>query len=434
MLLKNIYYKSKRILLFSIIVLLLIYFIEIFAIVSYPTQINVLKGQNKSLNIIFPFTIDILNNDNIIDVNNSLNQKISLGLKKTYKFNTIDNGIASVELKLLNLIPIKNIQVNVLDNIYLMPGGNSIGVKLNTKGVLVVALSEICDVNGNKVSPAKDAGIKAGDIIISINGEKIVDADHVVKILNSIKDNKVEVEVQRNKINFSTFVTPVKCKEDNFYRLGVWVRDKIAGIGTLTFYDENTNKFGALGHGITDIDTGSLLEIEDGKIMKARVSSIEVGQKGKPGEIRGIFFETEDTLGEIEKNSVFGIYGNMNAKIEYNKMLPIALQNEVKVGKAYILTTIEDDSIDKYEIEIIKVNNQKEADQKSMVIKITDDRLLKKTGGIVQGMSGSPIIQNGKIVGAITHVFVNDPTKGYGIYIEWMLKEAGISINTKNRM
>ena len=213
--------------------------------------------------------------------------------------------------------------------------------------------------------------------------------------------------------------------QDNCYRLGIWVRDKTAGIGTLTFYDDDSKIFGALGHGITDMDTGNLLNVEYGKIMNAKIANIEQGKRGSPGEIRGIFYETENVLGEIVKNSPYGIYGVMTdefMKFNKAKALPIGFKEEVKEGKAYILTTIDNDKTEKFEIEILKAQPQQFPNQKSMTIKVTDKRLLQ-TGGIVQGMSGSPIIQDGKIIGAITHVFVNDPTKGYGIYIEWMLDQ-----------
>lgn len=264
-----------------------------------------------------------------------------------------------------------------------------------------------------------------------IDGIKVENADHVIHILNSIKDKKISIQIERNNIVYHTEVIPVKSKQDNSYRLGIWVRDKTAGIGTLTFLEPNSMKFGALGHAITDIDTGTLMKVENGEIMRAKVSSIEHGKKGSPGELRGIFFETKDVLGKIENNTNFGIYGTIHDENLTNQKtpLPIGTQSEVRIGKAHILANVEGDRVEKYEVEIIKLERQNVPQSKSMIIKITDDRLIEKTGGIVQGMSGSPILQNGKIVGAVTHVFVNDPTKGYGIYIEWMLKEAGIITN-----
>jgi stage IV sporulation protein B len=192
----------------------------------------------------------------------------------------------------------------------------------------------------------------------------------------------------------------------------------------MTFYHKESNKFGALGHGIADIDTGKLLNVDKGLVMNAKISDVEQGKKGTPGEIKGVFYKTDDILGEIYDNNDYGIYGILkeNNEIKNREPIPIGYKDEVEVGKAYILSTLDDNKIEKYEIEILKAEPQEKAAQKSMVVKVTDEKLLNKTGGIIQGMSGSPIIQNGRLIGAITHVFVNDPTKGYGLYIEWMLE------------
>jgi stage IV sporulation protein B len=390
-----------------------------------PTEIKIARGENRSIDVVFPFSLSAMHDEDTI-VQSTYNQNFTKGLKKTYKIDGIDTGEAKFQLKLLGLIPVKKFDVNVVNREYLVPGGNAIGVKLNTKGVLVVAVTDVLGIDGKRYNPAKDAGIKTGDSILEINNIKVKDAEHVVELLNQIQDSKVKIIVERNKIRFETEVAPIKSMQDNCYRLGIWVRDKTAGIGTLTFYDDDSKIFGALGHGITDMDTGNLLNVEYGKIMNAKIANIEQGKRGSPGEIRGIFYETENVLGEIVKNSPYGIYGVMTdefMKFNKAKALPIGFKEEVKEGKAYILTTIDNDKTEKFEIEILKAQPQQFPNQKSMTIKVTDKRLLQKTGGIVQGMSGSPIIQDGKIIGAITHVFVNDPTKGYGIYIEWMLDQ-----------
>ncbi|EOD00469.1 Stage IV sporulation protein B [Caldisalinibacter kiritimatiensis] len=310
------------------------------------------------------------------------------------------------------------------------------GVKLNTKGVLVIALSDIISKDGEKCSPAKNAGIRIGDSIIEINNIKIKNSEQITQILNKTKNEKIEIKIIRNNKEFTTLVKPIKSKQDNCYRLGLWVRDKTAGIGTLTFFHPETRKFGALGHGITDIDTGSLMPSEDGEIMKAKISSIQEGKKGSPGEIVGIFFDSDKAIGKIERNTKYGIYGtayNLIKNEEINKLIPVGLKNEIHEGKAYILSTIDNEGIKKYEINIDKVQVQNKPSQKSMIIQVVDKELLSKTGGIIQGMSGSPIIQDGKIIGAVTHVFINDPKKGYGLYIEWMLKEAGILQNSDKK-
>ncbi len=418
--------------------ILVVYTVQIYNIMLFPSQIDIFRGENKSIDVLYPFTLKLLQQEDespvLSFINSTVNDKsLNVSIKTSYKLETINRGNAKLVFNLFGVIPIKNVNVNVVDNIYLIPGGNTIGVKLNTKGVLVVALSnDLVGVDDKKYSPAIDAGIKVGDVITSINGIEVKNSNHVIDLLNRIGEEKVDIKVIRNKHEFTAKVKPVKCKQDNSYRLGIWVRDKTAGIGTLTFYHPDSKKFGALGHGITDIDTGSLMPIKNGEILKAKISSIEQGKKGTPGELKGIFFDTTDMIGSIEKNTSFGIYGVMNEKNEdifSREALPVGLQNQVKIGKAHILCTINEDRIEKYEIEILKTEIQGYPKQKSMVIKIVDERLLEETGGIVQGMSGSPIIQDGKIIGAVTHVFINDPTKGYGIYINWMLKNAGILLD-----
>lgn len=425
------------------VLVIAVYVVQIYNIISFPSQIEIIKGKNETINILYPFTVKLQPNESDTNVLKFVEEKeaynsLKASVRNSYKFHTLKNGKAKIEFKLLGLIPIKNVKVNVVDNIYLVPGGNTIGVKLETKGVLVVALSnDLVGVDGKEYSPAIDAGIKIGDIITEINDIEVKDADHVIEMLNEVGEEKVKVKIERNKYEFATEILPIKCNQDNSYRLGIWVRDKTAGIGTLTFYYPKTNEFGALGHGITDVDTKALMPIKNGEIVKAKISSIEQGKKGTPGELRGVFFDTKDSIGKIYTNTQFGIYGKISEKykaLSSQKALPIGLQNEVKLGKAYILSTIEGNKIQKYEIEILKKESQGYAKQKSMIIKIVDEDLLKKTGGIVQGMSGSPIIQNNKIIGAVTHVFVNDPTKGYGIYINWMLKQSDISLNSEQNL
>lgn len=384
------------------------------------SNINIVKGENKDLSISFPFILDSSQEkENIVQT--IYNETETAGFKKSYHLNGIDAGESELQLKLLGLIPIKNYNINVINRPELIPGGNAIGVRLNTKGVLVVAVTDVIDINGKRNSPAKDAGLKVGDSIIEINETKVLDAEHVVKILNDIKSSSVKIVVQRNKAEFVTESIPIQSIQDNCYRLGIWVRDKTSGIGTLTYLDNKTSEFGALGHGIVDTDTGELLSIDKGKIMNAKISKVEQGKRGTPGEIRGVFYETDNILGDINFNSIYGIYGTINEEYlekQASEAISVGFKEEVEEGKAHILTTVDDNKVEKFEIEIMKVQTQLKADQKSMVVKVTDERLLEKTGGIVQGMSGSPIIQNGRLIGAITHVFVNDPTKGYGIYIE----------------
>lgn len=428
---KKPHQKWKKSFLYITILVILIYTIQVASIFQLPSQLSIFKGDIEDIDILFPFTLEVLENkNNILNLNSDNN--LDLLVKNSYKIKSNEKGKANLNIKILGLLPVKSLEVNVVDRIKLVPGGHSIGVKLSTDGVLVVAISEIEGIDNKIYTPAKDANIKVGDSILEINNIVVKDSFHVIDILDKVGHDKIKVKVRRDNKEFITYITPIKSKEDNSYRMGLWVRDKTAGIGTLTFYDPITKKFAALGHGISDIDTGKILAIRKGQILEASISSIEQGKKGSPGELRGMFFETQNILGDISKNTNYGIYGIMAKKIKnpiYNKAIPIGLQHEIKKGKAYILSTINGQEIQKYEVEIVKLQRQIESSPKGMIVKVVDKKLLTKTGGIVQGMSGSPIIQEGKIIGAVTHVFVNDPTKGYGLYIEWMLENADIINN-----
>jgi len=315
--------------------------------------------------------------------------------------------------------------------IMVYPGGQPIGVKLNIKGVLVVALSDIESNKGKIASPAATAGVQIGDSIIKINNVEIIHAEDVTRFVNRDNNSEITLQIQR-KNNLNTFevkVNPAVDSKDGKRKLGLWVRDSTAGVGTLTLYDDKTKKFAALGHPITDADTGTILSVSNGVIVSSNIVSIKKGTRGNPGELRGLFVDENKIKGQIIRNTECGIFGNgtktlINSK--FNKPMKIGLRNEIKEGKAEILTTINGCEPELFEIEIQKLLSQNTSGSKSMIIKITDSRLLEKTGGIVQGMSGSPIIQNNKIIGAVTHVLINKPDMGYGIYIEWMLKDAGI--------
>jgi stage IV sporulation protein B len=334
-------------------------------------------------------------------------------------------------------MPIKQVDVKVLPTLKVIPGGQSIGVKLNTVGVLVVGYHLVETENGKK-SPGEIAGIKVGDIITSINGKKIEKMSDLSPFIEEAgKTGKpLNLQVLRDQHSFRTKLIPLKDKHDHAYRIGLYIRDSAAGIGTMTFYDPVSKKYGALGHVISDMDTKKPIIVQNGQIMKSTVTSIEKGSSGNPGEKLARFSEDEEVIGNITENSAFGIFGTLTKPMEngiFTKPIPIALANQVKEGPAKMLTVVEDNKVEQFDIEIVSTIPQKFPATKGLVIRVTDPRLLKKTGGIVQGMSGSPIIQDGKLVGAVTHVFVNDPTSGYGVHIEWMLNEAGIDIYGKQK-
>ncbi|MCG8397795.1 SpoIVB peptidase [Bacillus atrophaeus] len=333
--------------------------------------------------------------------------------------------------------PIKKTKVQVLPDLKVIPGGQSIGVKLHSVGVLVVGFHQVNTEEGKK-SPGESAGITAGDIIIEMNGQKIEKMSDIAPFIQKAgkTGESLDLLIKRDKQKIKTKLVPEKDEAEGLYRIGLYIRDSAAGIGTMTFYEPKSKKYGALGHVISDMDTKKPIVVEDGEIVRSTVTSIEKGTGGNPGEKLARFSSDRNIIGDINRNSPFGIFGTLNQTIENNisdKALPVALSNEVKEGPAEILTVIENDKVEKFNIEIVSTTPQKFPATKGMVLKITDPKLLKKTGGIVQGMSGSPIIQNGKVVGAVTHVFVNDPTSGYGVHIEWMLSEAGIDIYGKEK-
>ncbi|WP_062198487.1 SpoIVB peptidase [Massilibacterium senegalense] len=309
-------------------------------------------------------------------------------------------------------------------SVRLIPGGHSIGVKLNTAGVIVVGY-HFLDQNGSRISPGEMAKIKIGDVITHVNKQKVVKMHDVRQFVNEAGESGVPVmmTLQRDRETLHVKIKPVKDEKNDGFRIGLFVRDSATGIGTLTFIDPQTKKYGALGHVITDIDTKKAVKIKDGQLLFSTVTAIEKGQQGKAGEKLAELSMRDVKIGSIEKNSPYGIFGKLEYPTEqplFQESLPISTPKE---GKATMLTVIEGEKVEAFEIEITNVTHQKVPNPKGMVLKITDERLLEKTGGIIQGMSGSPIIQNGHIVGAVTHVFVNDPSSGYGVQIEWMLRE-----------
>lgn len=325
--------------------------------------------------------------------------------------------------------------VEVLSEKVLIPGGQSIGVKMDVRGVLVVGLEEIEGKDGEKVNPGVLSGIQIGDTILSINGREVYKADEVQEIVNDIKDT-LTLKIKRNDEIIKVDIVPVVSKSDEMYRLGIWVKDKTAGIGTLTYYDPATACFGALGHGIVDPETNKILPVDSGLLLESQVREIEEGKNGDPGEIRGIFYHADTPLGSLGYNCEYGVFGEAYQHIEnpiYSKPIAVGTRGQVELGKAYILTTLKNNEIKRYEIEIESIADQDEPADKSMVIKVTDEELLEECGGIVQGMSGSPIIQNDRIIGAVTHVFVNDAQRGYGLFIEWML-ESGNTVEKRNSL
>lgn len=397
----------KKILL---VLCLIIIFIYVCNITLLPTNMILIQGETLDLKTIYGLTIG-----------KTAKEPETLQASSNINKNTVnDVGKLDVSLNLFGKVSVREMTVNVIPKTSVIPVGKAIGMKLYTDGVLVVGLSEI---NGKK--PYENSGIQEGDMIVEVNNEKIDSTNDLIKTVNEGNGKSVEIKYKREEETKTTSIEPVKT-EDNQYKLGLWVRDAAAGVGTMTFYEPNSGMFAALGHGITDIDTTDLINIANGELVTTNILSIVKGAKGAPGEIRGTI-DNGENLGNVYKNTKYGVYGNITNKAGLNisnlNEMEVALRSEIKTGKAYILCELEDGKIEKYEIEIQRIFINNNEDNKSMVIKITDKRLLEKTGGIIQGMSGAPIIQNDKFIGAVTHVLVNDPEVGYGVFADIMIKQ-----------
>lgn len=307
---------------------------------------------------------------------------------------------------------------------YVIPVGHTVGIKLFSRGVMVVGLADVTTEHGEE-SPARQCGLRTGDIITHIDGRQVDTIEEVQSLLQAAGGEPMAIQLTRGGRMVETETAAVQCMTDGSYRLGAWIRDSMAGIGTITYYDPDSGKFAALGHGINDVDTKLLMPLESGAIMGSRVSDVQVGQKGTPGELHGTF-DLDQDLGTLYANTDCGVFGVTagDSTAFSGEKVPVAKKSEVKVGEATILSNVEGDQVEEFDVEILRIYRCGAQDSRSMMIRVTDEDLLAKTGGIVQGMSGSPILQDGKLVGAVTHVLVNDPTCGYAIFADSML-EAG---------
>ena len=329
-----------------------------------------------------------------------------------------------VTVKAFGVLPVKNVEVKVVPGQKVFVSGTPIGIKMQSKGILVTGYIGFLSKENIYVTPARDSGLRIGDRILEIDGKEVNDCDELISLIENSK--KPEHTFTVDRMGSIMKIKSKSCQDGSTgkNRLGLWIKDSAAGIGTLTFYDKKTGFFGALGHGITDGNTSKTFELSGGELYKATILDVTKGIPGCPGELKGCFTNTERVLGNVMVNSDTGVFGVMSKEGFSDctgKEMFIGSSNQVKTGKATILSTIGDGRPKEYEIEITKVNKMKVKSPKGIVIKITDKELLDATGGIVQGMSGSPIIQNGRLIGAVTHVMVNDPSTGYGVFIEGML-------------
>lgn len=367
--------------------------------------------------------------DNIISLNNrnlKLKKLPGIEISETTMTSNDNSNTINIELKLLGKLTLKNIHVSKINDIKVVPVGKVIGLKMYTNGVLVVGMSEIEDKNNLLNKPYENSDIKPGDTIIKVNEEIIESIDVLKQVVNNSNGKELSMTILRNGNILNTNIIPVET-QDKKYQLGLWVKDAATGVGTITFYEPESNFFGVLGHGITDYDTGGLINIDSGELVTAKVISLKRGEENNPGEIKGTIINSQ-TIGEVRKNTEFGVFGTLNnltaLNIDVSSAIEVASREEIEEGEAKIICSINSSNTSKeYKIEIEKIYRENDYNNKSMLIKIVDEELLKETGGIIKGLSGAPIIQNGKFVGAVTNVLVSNPEIGYGIFADMMINE-----------
>jgi len=347
------------------------------------------------------------------------------------KFNLADNmpvngeetTSTTMKIKLFGFLPLKKVKVKLINSPEIYVGGNIMGFCLNTDGVVVVGSNAVFTKEGNK-EPIVSSGLREGDSIIAIEGESISNIYDIDKILNSSEfaGKDVELTIVRGGKQIQCNVTPALDVFTQKYKLGLWVKNSTSGVGTLTYVKKSDNRFGAVGHSLTDVAMGDDYKVSGGEVYLCNLLGIKRGSKNVPGEIRSSIKLSDDTIGIADTNCKYGVYGNILNVNKLNLIDDYCLggRMSIKPGNAKIYACLDDEGVKAYNIKIIKTNHQSNADDKSIVFRVTDKELIEKTGGIIQGMSGCPIIQNNKLVGAVTHVFINDPTKGFGVYVDWM--------------
>ena len=382
---------------------------------SIPDEIYVVEGEQEDVRFLVPVTVH--------------KQEESVPVLKNIAADRQKPGAASnstksgyrLSCRFLNLIPVKEVAVQVVDKSYVMPSGMPIGIYTKTKGVLIIGTGKVTAADGLNYEPA-DQIVKGGDYITSVNGREIAGKEDLIKCINASGGEPVVLGIWRDGKQIEVRIEPAAL-EDGSYKLGVWVRDDMAGVGTLTYLTSSL-EYGALGHPVSDADTGSMIRLSEGNVYQTNIVGIVKGKDGAPGELTGVInYKQENRLGTIDKNTKTGIYGKLDAVPEEMEeaCVEVCMKQDIKRGEAYILSSL-DGVLRQFRIEIDDVDFHNKEENKGILFHVTDELLLSETGGIVQGMSGSPILQDGKIIGAVTHVFVSDATKGYGVFIEKMLE------------
>jgi len=377
---------------------------------SIPDELYVVEGENSDISL--PVPVSIEKEEESLEVFSSTSQRVAELSERDY----------TLSCKFMDFIPVKEISVHVVEPEYVLPSGIPIGIYTKTQGILIIGTGKVASSDGLNYEPAYQL-VKGGDYIISVNGKEIMEKEELVNCIAESGGEPLVLEILRDGRQIELKITPVMDKEGT-YKLGIWVRDDMAGVGTMTYVEENMS-FGALGHPISDADTGSMLSSRDGKVYETSIVGIVKGENGIPGELTGVInYKDEYCIGTIRENTRTGIYGNLKKLPEemQKKYMKIGMKQDIKKGKAYILSSL-DGTLRKFEIEIDEIDYNSKEENKGILFHVTDSLLLQETGGIVQGMSGSPIIQDGKLIGAVTHVFISDASKGYGVFIEKMLEQ-----------
>lgn len=377
---------------------------------AIPNQMYVTYGQTVSYDFDVPVSV-VLKEDSA-EVFDNFSGSIPGGENPSY----------TVTCKLFGIFPVKDVEVMLVEGDTVYASGMPIGIYAKTSGVLVIDTGVVTDASGKQCRPAENR-VKSGDYIVSVNGEKVQEKEELIEKIDLYGEGKEVLGVRRNEEYIEVSMEPVK-SDSGHYMLGIWVRDDLAGVGTLTYYDRN-GEFGALGHAVSDGDTGTLMDMSDGWIYQTNIIGIRKGENGNPGELSGIIDYSKDCcLGTITENTPLGIHGKLDGnldKLRTSTSYEVSYKQDIKLGTAYIVSSLTGETC-MYEIDIKSLDYSGREENKGILFQVTDEKLLSITGGIVQGMSGSPIVQDGKVIGAVTHVFVSDASMGYGIFIEKMLR------------
>ncbi|HIU02029.1 MAG TPA: SpoIVB peptidase [Candidatus Onthocola gallistercoris] len=414
-------YRRWLCVVFAVYLCVFILYVYQFICQSVPDTWKIQAGEETSLDLDFPFSVFSGEEAAVINVDGKRvpDNEITIDIGRPVSMRMWEPGTYQINVRWLGL-PIKDVEVSVVEEKKLMPLGVPVGIYIRTQGVMVLGTGPVTDMQGIKNEPAKGV-LRSGDYILSVNGEPVESTDQFIQMLKENGTEEVSLEISRDGGSLITAIQPIQTGEEE-YKLGIWIRQDTQGIGTVSYVDENGH-FGALGHGITDVDTSQIIKIRSGRLYTSNILSIIKGKSGTPGEMVGnINYRTGTVLGSVEENTSEGIFGVISDKslaYDESKALPVGYKQDVKTGEACIRCCV-DGEVKDYTIEIESVDLNSREKNRDMVIRITDQELLSKTNGIIQGMSGSPIMQEGKIIGVVTHVFLNDPSKGYGIFIENM--------------